>query len=211
MAKGSVPTRKAKKPSRMDAYERVEIESRSAWRRWLTKNHTRGESIWLVTFKKHAGARHVPYGDVVEEALCFGWIDSVPRKLDAERSMVLLSPRNAGSPWSNLNKERVARLIAGGLMTPAGQAKIDAAKADGSWTKIDSIQTLEPPKDLLSALTRNAKARVAFEGFSPSSRKAMLQWLLGAKTDATRQRRIGEIVRLAALGLRANTAEARGK
>jgi uncharacterized protein YdeI (YjbR/CyaY-like superfamily) len=126
---------RAQRASRADSYERVEIASRAAWRRWLSKNHARSESIWLVTFKKHTGARHVPYGDVVEVALCFGWIDSVPRKLDEDRSMVLLSPRKPGSPWSKLNKERVERLIAAGLMTAMGLAKVESAKADGSWTK----------------------------------------------------------------------------
>lgn len=201
---------KPRTPTRMDGYERVEITSRPQWRAWLERNHSRAESIWLVTYKKHTGDRHVPYAHVVEEALCFGWIDSVPRRLDESRSMLLLSPRKPKSPWSALNKKRIVALIAQGLMTPIGMAKIDAAKSDGSWTKIDSIQSLKPPTDLRKALAKNAAARKAFEAFSPSSRKALLQWILSAKAATTREARITKIVRLAALGLRANTPEARG-
>ena len=103
-----------------------------------------------MTWKKAAGARHVPYSDVVDEALCFGWIDSLPRKLDADRTMVRLSPRKPGSAWSAVNKTKIERLLADGRMTNAGLAAIDRAKADGSWSLLDSIATLSPPPDLAS-------------------------------------------------------------
>jgi uncharacterized protein YdeI (YjbR/CyaY-like superfamily) len=95
-----------------------------------------------VTWKKSAGKRHVPYGDIVEEALCFGWIDSLPRKLDAERTMVRLSPRKPGSAWSAVNKKKIERLEAEGRMTKPGHDAIERAKADGSWTRLDAIATL---------------------------------------------------------------------
>lgn len=116
----------------MENSECVQIESRSQWRTWLEQNHDRTDGVWLVTFKKHFGSKYVAYNDVVEEALCFGWIDSLPRKLDDERTMLWMAPRKPGSGWSKLNKERLARMMAAGLMTPAGSEKIEAAKQDGS-------------------------------------------------------------------------------
>lgn len=195
----------------MMEYERVEVTSRAQWRAWLRANHRQAQSIWLITHKKHTGERHVPYDAVVEEALCFGWIDSHIRSVDADRSMLLISPRKPGSVWSALNKRRVAALTASGAMTKAGLAKIDAAKADGSWSTLDAIESLESPPDLAALLAENAPARRAYESFSASSRKAILQWILSAKRDQTRAKRIAEVVRLAALGLRANFPESKGK
>ena len=136
----------------MDKDERVQIESRNEWRAWLEKNYGRIDGVWLVTFKKHCGDRYVPYDVIVEEALCFGWIDSVVRKLDEDRRMLWLSPRKSGSGWSKLNKERVERMIAAGLMTPPGLENIEAAKRDGSWHALDAIEALEIPPDLEAAL-----------------------------------------------------------
>ncbi len=114
-----------------DRYEQVEVTSRAQWRAWLAAHGGSSPGVWLVTFKKTAGERHVPYGDVVAGALAHGWVDSLPRRHDDERSMLLVTPRRPGSRWSRANRERVARLEAGGLMTPAGQAAVDAARADG--------------------------------------------------------------------------------
>ena len=137
----------------MKAFERVQVESRAELRAWLEANHTRTESVWLVTYKKHVPEKYISWDEVVEEALCFGWIDSLPRKLDAERSMLLLSPRRAGSPWSRLNKQRVAKLQEAGLIMPSGLATIEQAKADGSWTLYDEIEELVIPDDLAQAET----------------------------------------------------------
>jgi uncharacterized protein YdeI (YjbR/CyaY-like superfamily) len=195
----------------LETLPRIEIRSRAQWRSWLATNHASSGSIWLVTYKKAAGPDHVPNADVVEEALCFGWIDSRPAKLDEQRSMLLLSPRKPGSPWSKLNKQRIARLIKAGLMTPAGQAAIDRAKADGSWSIYDEAETLQDPPDLTAALAKSTKARAAWQAFSPSSRRGILWWIISAKRAETRAKRIAETARLAALGIRANHPEARGK
>ena len=182
----------------------MEVTSRRQWRDWLVQNHTQTESIWLVTYKKHTGSRYLPYDDVVEEALCFGWIDSLPRKLDSDRTMLLLSPRRPKSPWSKLNKERVAKMLAQGLMTSAGQEKINQAKADGAWTFLDDVEALIIPDDLATALAANAQAKIYFEGFSPSAKKGILQWIKSAKQASTREKRITKTVELAAQNIKAN-------
>jgi uncharacterized protein YdeI (YjbR/CyaY-like superfamily) len=185
-------------------HERVEIESRADLRRWLEANHRQSESIWLVTYKKSVPDKHVPYDDIVEEALCFGWIDSLPRKLDEMRTMLRLSPRKPGSGWSRINKERAERMIASGAMRPAGQAKIDEAKADGSWSKLDGVDALEMPRDLELALSRYEAARGHFEAFPASVRRGILEWIEQAKRPETRARRVEETARLAADNIRAN-------
>jgi uncharacterized protein YdeI (YjbR/CyaY-like superfamily) len=186
-------------------FARVEISSRQQWRQWLHANWRQSDSIWLVTHKKSEGDKHVPYAAVVEEALCYGWIDSLPRKLDARRGMLLLSPRRAGSPWSALNKRRVASLLKQGLIMPPGQAKIDAAIADGSWTVYDKAESLEEPADLTAALRAvGTEAVTNFRAFSPSSRRGILWWIASAKRDETRARRLAETARLAAQNIKAN-------
>lgn len=192
------------KPSKLDALERVEVISRAEWRAWLKKHHSRREGIWLVTWKKATPAKHLPYASIVEEALCYGWIDSLPRKLNEERTMLYVCPRKPKSVWSKLNKERIIRLEAEGRMTAIGRAKIDGAKADGSWTTLDAVEALEEPFDLTRALAKNKIARDRFDAFPPGSRKIILQWINSAKTAITRTKRINEAVALAAKNIRAN-------
>lgn len=185
--------------------ERVHVPDRKAWRAWLLAHHARSPGVWLVSYKTATGKPRVAYADAVEEALCVGWIDSTPRTIDAERSMQLFTPRKPRSPWSRLNKERVARLTAAGLMRPAGLAKVAQAKADGSWSAYDAIESLTVPDDLAAALRSGPRAaRAAWDGFSPSSRKALLWWVQSAKRPETRARRVAELVREAASGRRAN-------
>ena len=186
-----------------DNRARVEIDSRAAWRRWLKKHHTQAESIWLVFWKK-GDPRHVPNGDIVEEALCFGWVDSLPRKLDAQRSMLLLSPRRAGSAWSKLNKQRAERMIAEGLMTPAGLARIEAAKKDGLWSKLDGVDALEVPADLVAALKAHKPAAANWDAFPRSVKRGILEWILQAKRPETRARRVAETAVRASRNERAN-------
>ena len=178
--------------------------TRAEWRAWLSANHTRTEGVWLVTFKKATGKPRVEYDEAVEEALCFGWIDSKPNKLDAERSLLWFAPRKAGTGWSKPNKERVERLIAEGVMTPAGLAKIEAAKADGSWTALDAVEALELPPDLRAALQSNPPAATYWEAFPRSIKRGILEWILNAKSPQTRARRIQETAELAAENRRAN-------
>ncbi|MBX2865252.1 MAG: YdeI/OmpD-associated family protein [Leptolyngbyaceae cyanobacterium MAG.088] len=188
----------------MKQFEQVEVTSRDQWRTWLTNYHTQTDSIWLVTYKKHTGSRYLPYDAIVEEALCFGWIDSLPRRLDDNRTMLLLSPRRPKSPWSKLNKGRVTKMVEQGLMTPAGQEKIDRAKTDGSWSFLDDVEALIIPDDLAVALDANSQAKTYFDAFSPSSKKGILQWIKSAKQAATREKRIQKTVDLAAKNIKAN-------
>jgi len=176
----------------------------SAWRAWLEEHYTQAEGIWLISYKKASGKPRFDYDEAVEEALCFGWIDSKPGKLDEERSMLWFAPRKAGTGWSKHNKERVEKLIAQGRMTPAGLAKIEAAKADGSWGALDGVEALEIPPDLGEALAANPAASEYFEAFPRSVKRSILEWIASARRPETRQARVDETVRLAAENVRAN-------
>lgn len=178
--------------------------TREEWRAWLEANHTRTQGIWLVSYKKVAGKPRVEYDDAVEEALCFGWVDSKGNKLDDERTMLWFAPRKAGSGWSAPNKLRVERLIAAGLMAPAGLAKIEAAKQDGSWSALDDVEALIVPPDLQTALDGYANANSYFAAFPRSVKRAILEWIASAKTAPTRAKRIAETARLAEENKRAN-------
>jgi uncharacterized protein YdeI (YjbR/CyaY-like superfamily) len=178
--------------------------TRTEWRAWLEQNHTRKEGVWLVTYKKATGKPRVEYGESVEEALCFGWVDSKGNKLDEERSLLWFAPRKNGSNWSASNKERVERLIAAGLMAPAGLARIEAAKADGSWNALDAVEALEIPPDLQAVLGSYSAARQNFEAFPRSVKRAILEWISNAKRPETRAKRIEETARLAQENIRAN-------
>jgi uncharacterized protein YdeI (YjbR/CyaY-like superfamily) len=187
-----------------DKFEQFYAKDRQEWREWLAKNHATAPGIWLIYYKKGSGKPRVAYADAVEEALCFGWIDSLANTLDAERSIQLFTPRKPKSPWSKLNKTRVEKLIAQGLMTPAGLEKIEAAKKNGLWSAFDAVEDLIIPPDLTEALAANDTARTYFEAFSNSSKKAILWWIESAKRPETRAKRIEETVRLAAQNLKAN-------
>ena len=179
-------------------------KSRAEWRKWLEKNHTRTEGVWLIAYKKATGKPRMDYDESVEEALCFGWIDSKGNKLDDERSMVWFTPRKARTGWSKVNKERVEKLIATGLMSAAGMAKIEAAKKDGSWNALDAVELLEIPSDLEKAFSKNETARGYFEAFPRSVKRAILEWISSAKKPETRAKRIQETVTLAEKNIRAN-------
>ena len=187
----------------VDGREIVEVSDRSAWRRWLTERHEQREAIWLVFHKKTSDGTSPSYEEAVEEALCFGWIDSTAKRLDERRNLQLFAPRKPRSTWSASNKERVARLERAGLLAPAGIAAIDRAKENGSWSALDAVERLEEPTDLAAALDAAATARESWNGFSASSRKAILWWIVSAKRPPTRANRIEQTVRTAAKGLRA--------
>jgi uncharacterized protein YdeI (YjbR/CyaY-like superfamily) len=187
--------------ARLETLPQVEIDSRKALRQWLQKHHEKHSAIWLVTFKK-PDVRYIPYDEIVEEVLCFGWIDSLPRKLDDKRSMLLLAPRKPRSAWSGLNKQRVGKLMAAGLMRPAGLAAIETAKASGTWNKLDAVENLTIPKDLAACL--KGKARENFDAFPRSVKRGILEWIEQAKKPETRQKRIEETVTKAAGNIRAN-------
>jgi uncharacterized protein YdeI (YjbR/CyaY-like superfamily) len=179
-------------------YERIHPETRAEWRAWLQDHHDHSAGVWVVQWRTVTGRNRLGYSDLVEEALCFGWIDSRARRLDDERSMITMTPRRRGSVWSRSNKERLERLAAVGLMTPAGQQVVDAAKADGSWAALDDVDALVVPEDLAAALATNPLAARHFEAFSPSAKRMILYWIGSARRPPTRLRRVTETVRLAA-------------
>ncbi len=182
----------------------IEVTSRNALRDWLIAHHETSGSTWLITHKKSEGVKYVSYDDVVEELLCFGWVDSLPRKLDATRSMLLIAPRKPTSNWSKLNKDRVERMINAGLMMPAGLALIERAKDNGAWTALDGVEELALPDDLKEALAKFPNAAVNFDAFPKSAKRGILEWILNAKTEVTRLKRIDETARLANENIRAN-------
>jgi uncharacterized protein YdeI (YjbR/CyaY-like superfamily) len=184
-------------------YELVHLEDRAAWRRWLEQHHATAKGVWLVSWRTQTGRPRVAYDALVEEALCFGWIDGRQKPLDDERIMQLITPRRPGSAWASSNKKRVASLEQAGAMTEAGRRVVEAAKADGSWSRYDSADALEIPTDLKAALAPNAAAARNFDAFTDAAKRAILRWLIDAKRPETRAKRIAETVRLAAQNKRA--------
>ncbi len=186
----------------LEHYEQVLVTSAEDLRAWLETNADRPEGIWLVTYNRTSGKPSPTYDEIVEEALCFGWIDSTVRKRDEESAMLLLTPRKPTSTWSALNKRRLEQLLPSGRMTPRGLAAIAVAKANGSWSMLDPVERLEVPDDLAAALDRSG-ARQTWDAFPPSTRKQMLWHVISAKREATRQQRIDRIAAAAAEGRRA--------
>lgn len=206
-AKKSKPSAKKASEKRPAAehYPRVEVSSRAELRAWFQAEHASSRGAWIVAWKKHTGKRHVDPTAISEEALCVGWIDSLPRALDEDRSMLLVTPRKPKSAWSRVNKERVARLTDAGLMTPAGLASVRAAQASGTWQALDKVEDLTLPEDLNSRFKRApAIAREHFDGFPRSVKRGILEWIQTAKKPETRARRIEETVMQAAENVRAN-------
>jgi len=177
-------------------------KDRTAWRNWLKQNHDKEKAVWLVFDK--GPKRTLAWEDIVQEALCFGWIDSKPGKVSETQSKIYVSHRKPKSVWSRINKAHVEKLVHSGLMTSAGQKVIDEAKANGSWDALNKSDKLEMPPDLVDLLKKNITAQNNFESFSPSSKRIILEWIYAAKTEATRRNRITQTVELAAQGLKAN-------
>jgi len=190
--------------SKINAFSDFHPLTRKEWRDWLRENHNKFSGIWFVYFKKHTGKPRVTYDEAVEEALCFGWIDSLPRKVDENLSKLLFTPRKPKSVWSKLNKTRIEKLIENGLMTKIGLAKIEAARANGSWNALDASDNLEIPNDLAKAFERNTAAKKNFESFTDSAKRAILSWVFSAKRDETRAVRIEKTIAMAAKNKRAN-------
>jgi uncharacterized protein YdeI (YjbR/CyaY-like superfamily) len=191
-------------PSTDSKNEVIEARDRTEWRRWLEAHHDRPNGVWLILRKKSAGEPRLTYDGAVEEALSFGWIDSRANLLDEHRFKLLFLPRKPGSSWARTNKERVERLIAQGLMAPAGMAKVEAAKRDGSWAFLEPIENLQMPSDLEDALAAYPKAEKNFQMFSASSKKSILFWIASAKRPETRRKRIEETVSQASQNRKAN-------
>lgn len=179
-------------------------KTRKDWRKWLEKHHASEQSLWLILYNKNSDTTSISYAEAVEEALCFGWIDSKANKRDAESRYQYFAKRKTRSNWSKLNKERVEKMTSAGQMTPAGQAMIDLAKQNGTWTALDNVDALVIPHDLQKEFNKNKKAKAHFDAFPPSAKRMILEWILNAKRPETRAKRIAETVSLAAKNVRAN-------
>lgn len=190
--------------STLDALEWVHPFGRDEWRAWLGANHATARGAWFVSWKKATGRPRLEYAEAVEEALCVGWVDSLARTVDGERSRLLMTPRKRGSGWSRPNKERIARLEASGLMLPAGIAVVEAARADGSWSALDDVENLVEPDDLRAALDAESSARANWDAFPRSAKRGILEWISTAKRPETRMRRVEQTATLAAQNIRAN-------
>jgi uncharacterized protein YdeI (YjbR/CyaY-like superfamily) len=188
--------------SALDDAPLVQAEDRAAWRAWLAANHATARGVWLVSWRKGHGPR-VEYEEAVEEALCFGWIDSQGGNIDERRSRQYYAPRKPGSGWAATNKARVERLIAEGRMAPAGLEAIERAKANGSWTLLDEVEQGLVPDDLARALVEHPPAATNFEAFPKSARRAILAWIAQAKRPETRKKRVAETAERAAANERA--------
>src|SRR5688572_22596204 len=203
MSRGKTPRRHLTKGGALAAgpltTEMHSFPDRRAWRAWLKRNHRACQRVWLVYYKKGSGKPSVSYNDAVEEALCFGWIDSTVRTIDAERYCQQFTPRRDVSNWSDLNRRRLRKLIDAGLMTKAGLAKVHAdvlakpAPAEKPRVKAGEVKVLVPP-DLRAALKADPVAKQNFEKFSPSCRRHYVQWILSSKRDETRRRRVATAV-----------------
>lgn len=187
----------------MSDHEKIEVKSRRELRSWLEAHHGHTESIWLVHHKK-CSDHYLPYDEIVEEAICWGWIDSLPRALDEQRTMHRLSPRKANSNWSARNKRFAEAAIARGIMKPPGLQAISIAKQNGSWEALDKIEAGELPSDLETVLKSREDAKANFTRFPKSVRRGILEWIDGAKTEKTRKARLRETAEKAARNERAN-------
>ena len=177
----------------------IHFENRRAWRRWLEENHDKASEIWVIYYKKHTKKPTVQYDEAVEEAICFGWIDSTVRTIDDERYMQKYTPRNKTSLWSELNKKRARKMIKTSRMTDAGRIKIEEAKKNGRWDKANSASRQhEMPPELEEALKANKTAWENFNNFAPSYRNIYAGWVASAKRQETREKRIKEVVKRSA-------------
>ena len=175
--------------------------SREQWRDWLAKHHAIENEVWLVFFKKHTGKPSLSYNDAVEEALCFGWIDGIRKRVDDERYMHRFTPRRPGSNWSETNKKRVAHLLDKNLIAPAGLKLIEEAQRSGKWDMSDRADIeLNMPAELESALDRSKKAAEFFHSISPSYRRQYIAWIATAKRPETRAKRLSETIKLLKAG-----------
>ncbi|MFD1255880.1 YdeI family protein [Mucilaginibacter terrae] len=187
-----------------DGVKTFHARSRAAWRQWLAKNHQSETSVWLIIYRKESKTSSVYYPEAVDEALCFGWIDSKPNKRDEESYYQFFSKRNAKSNWSKVNKLKVEKLLQQNLMMPAGLAIIELAKQSGTWNALHLVDEVMMPDDLQEAFKQDAEALANWEKFSRSSRRGILEWIFNAKRPETRQKRIVQTVILAGQNIKVN-------
>lgn len=179
-----------------DPIENLEIfypENPEQWRDWLRENHNREKGIWLLQYNKKSCKPTISWSDAVDEALCFGWIDSLKKKRDDESSIQYFGKRKPKSTWSKINKQKIERLTAENRMSQAGLDIIILAKENGSWEILDGVEEILIPEDLMLELSSRPGAIAFFHSLSKSVKKMMLQWIVLAKRPETRQKRILEI------------------
>ncbi len=179
-------------------------KTRNNWRQWLQKNHEKENCVWLIMYKKQTGIASIYYPEAVQEALCFGWIDSKPNKRDDDSFYQFFTKRKPKSNWSKINKDSVKILLTKNLIAPAGLKMIELAKQTGTWEALEVVDAMEIPNDLQKMFNTNKTAYEFWEKFPPSAKKGILQWILSAKLPETRLKRITETVNLAEKNVRAN-------
>ena len=177
--------------------EKMHVTSRNDWRTWLRNNHDTKKEVWLIYYKKHTGKPRISYDDAVEEALCFGWIDSIVKKIDDEKFAQKFTPRKDKSKWSETNKKRARKMIKEGKMTKAGLAKIGEAKSNGEWFKTASVRKqLVIPSYIEKALAANKEAQDNFTNLANGYKRQLVGWITSAKREETRKRRLTHAIRL---------------
>jgi uncharacterized protein YdeI (YjbR/CyaY-like superfamily) len=184
--------------------EAIYFESAKEWRNWLERHHNQYTSIWLIIYRKNGDTPSVQYNEALEQALCFGWIDSKINKRNSESHYQYFSPRNPNSNWSKVNKDKVDRLIQQGQMSDAGLEMVELAKANGTWDALNDVELLIPHHDMQMMLNANRAAKENWEAFPRSLKRGILEWIFNAKKPETRMERIQTTVEKAALNIRAN-------
>jgi uncharacterized protein YdeI (YjbR/CyaY-like superfamily) len=187
-----------------DDAPQLPVEHAAQWHAWLAAHHAGASGVWVVTYRTGSGRPAPTYEELVEEALCFGWIDSTAGRVDEQRTRLYFSPRRRGGSWAATNKARIERLTASGRMQPAGLAAVERAKADGSWTSLDRAESGTLPPELVRALADHPGSAAHFDAFPPGVRKQLISWVDVAKREETRVRRATEVARQAQLNVRAN-------
>jgi uncharacterized protein YdeI (YjbR/CyaY-like superfamily) len=182
----------------------IQAKTRQEWRKWLENHQHSAKSVWLIIYHKKSDKKTVYYEEAVEEAICFGWIDSIAHKRDAESKYQFFAQRKPKSNWSKANRQRAEKMIEEGLMKPGGQAMIDIAKKTGTWEALVDVQNAVIPADLQKLFNKNKTAFRNFQAFPPSSKRIILEWILNAKKTETRQQRIEQTVELAEKNIKAN-------
>jgi uncharacterized protein YdeI (YjbR/CyaY-like superfamily) len=177
-------------------------KDRAAWRAWLANHHATEQSVWLIYDK--GPSRSLSYDAIVEEALCFGWVDSVSGKVSDSQAKLYISKRKPKSAWAKTNKERIAQLREQGLMAPAGEEAVAIAQANGMWEHLERSDRFEAPPELHAQLAANPAAKTFYDAMPPSSHRIILEWIYAARTEETKLKRIAETVRLAAQGIKAH-------
>jgi len=178
----------------MNDYASIEVHTRAQWRLWLSDHHAAASGVWVITNKQSASPPGISYNDLVEEGVCFGWVDSRNKSIDSERTSFLFTPRRPMSNWNASNKERAARMDAAGRMTPAGLEAVRVAKENGAWNFLDEIEALVIPEDLQQAFDENPGSQAWFDSQAPGKKRQLLLGIKEAKQEKTRQKRIESVI-----------------